>query len=166
MKSISRKEAQQARLNKYFTGRPCKRGHISQRKTKTAGCTTCQNLATTKYRTKHEEKYKEKTRIRIKTLRHTNPAKYRAARNVWRKTHPNSINSATARRRTSKLKATPIWACKRTIADFYTEAQYQGMHVDHIIPLKHPLVCGLHVEHNLQLLAPAENLQKSNRFTP
>ena len=42
----------------------------------------------------------------------------------------------------------------------------KNLTVDHIIPLKHPLVCGLHVEGNLQLLTLSENARKSNKFTP
>ena len=58
------------------------------------------------------------------------------------------------------------WANKKVIEYIYMEARMLGMDVDHIIPLKHPLVCGLHVETNLQLLTPADNNKKRNKFDP
>lgn len=69
-----------------------------------------------------------------------------------------------AKRRAGVKKATPTWANLDDIENVYIEAQYLQMHVDHIIPLKHPLVCGLHVWENLQLLTPKQNLEKSNKF--
>ena len=44
------------------------------------------------------------------------------------------------------------------------KAQDLGMHVDHVIPLRNRLVCGLHTQFNLQLLTPTENMRKGNIF--
>lgn len=38
--------------------------------------------------------------------------------------------------------------------------------VDHIVPLKHPLVCGLHCPANLRVIPLAENQAKSNNWWP
>lgn len=60
----------------------------------------------------------------------------------------------------------PLWADLEAISCIYQEAKYLGWHVDHMVPLRNPKVCGLHVEHNLQLLPPVENLRKNNKFDP
>ena len=62
------------------------------------------------------------------------------------------------------MQACPAWANKQDILDVYKEAQYFKLEVDHIIPLNNPLVCGLHVWDNLQLLSRSENARKSNKF--
>lgn len=42
-KIVSRKFALQNGLSRYFTGKPCKRGHVSSRFTKQASCVQCAN---------------------------------------------------------------------------------------------------------------------------
>lgn len=67
-------------------------------------------------------------------------------------------------------QATPSWANMDAIKEMYVAAQQliarTGVkyEVDHIVPIQHPLVCGLHVEHNLQILTETENISKSNNF--
>ena len=46
---ISRSEAQDLRLNKYYTGRTCKRKHISQRYTTTGLCIDCVSARARKF---------------------------------------------------------------------------------------------------------------------
>ena len=70
-----------------------------------------------------------------------------------------------------KIMVTPAWADKDAIKQIYAEAkrltEETGVkyHVDHIVPLRHPLVCGLHVKENLRIVTANENFNKSNYFT-
>jgi hypothetical protein len=75
----------------------------------------------------------------------------------------NLINAHKAKRRASKLNATPKFANLNKIKEIYKNCP-KGFHVDHIIPLNNKLVCGLHVEWNLQYLPAKENLSKSNKL--
>lgn len=86
-----------------------------------------------------------------------------AAKNTrWHKENSGKVYANNARYRARKYTATPAWANQEEISIFYRAAQFQrdaglDVHVDHIVPLKSPLVCGLHVEHNIK---------KSNRYWP
>lgn len=70
----------------------------------------------------------------------------------------------SAQRRLIMSNSTPKWADKKRISDIYIMAQKLGLHVDHIIPLRHAKVCGLHVETNLQLLTRSQNCSKRNKW--
>ena len=67
--------------------------------------------------------------------------------------------------------ATPLWANRPLISEIYAECKRLSLEtgikhqVDHIVPVKHPLVCGLHVENNLEIISAFENNLKSNKFS-
>lgn len=69
-----------------------------------------------------------------------------------------------SKRRRLLYTAMPLWADLGKLKEIYKNCP-EGYHVDHVIPLQGDLVCGLHVETNLQYLTVSENLKKSNKFT-
>ncbi len=52
---IPRKEAQRQGLKHYFTGKPCKHGHIVYRNTKTSKCTECDRIHSEIFRREHPD---------------------------------------------------------------------------------------------------------------
>lgn len=70
------------------------------------------------------------------------------------------------RREADKIKAMPVWADRDRILEIYCQARASGLSVDHIVPLRSPIVCGLHVEHNLDLIPAYDNAVKRNCFWP
>ena len=79
------------------------------------------------------------------------------------------VTAYANRRRTTKENAMPSWADENIIKGIYMKAaklRQRGIdvHVDHIIPLHHKKVCGLHCEDNLQIISATENIKKSNRY--
>lgn len=114
----------------------------------------------------------QRARAASKKYKKVHPEKVRVTSAIWSKAHPAQNNARNSRHRAEKLKATPAWANAFFIAEAYDLAQRRTKatgitwHVDHIVPLRSKLVCGLHVENNLQLLPAAENSSKGNRHWP
>lgn len=111
-------------------------------------------------------KNREKQREHVSKWREANRDVHRKAAKAWRDNNPHLCRVNESKRRAAKLAAIPKWVDFEKISEIYAEARLKGMHVDHIVHLQSDLVCGLHVQHNLQLLTPAENLSKRNRFWP
>ncbi|MGN6701453.1 MAG: hypothetical protein ACTHKB_00640, partial [Burkholderiaceae bacterium] len=239
-KIISKQQAVVAGLKKYFTGKACKQGHVSERYVAKSTCVECLRLSSIfraekkkahelkKYHSRTEDqkakdreaarinaakryaknpekprkhardwrnKNTEKALQRLRDYRAANhdellrrrreqyaadPARFRALRTGYYWRNPDSQRAKTrayraansiyygilnAERQRLIVRATPKWANEKEIDKFYMERP-PGFHVDHIVPLKSKIVCGLHCEANLQTIRASENIRKGNRFWP
>lgn len=100
------------------------------------------------------------------------PDKTKVKNLVWRKNNRGRMKGYGIARAKQTRLATPKWANMDKIEEVYKQRDALNLasntvyHVDHIVPLKSKLVCGLHVEHNLQVLPELENKKKCNYFWP
>ena len=167
---ITRQQALRQGLTHYFTGKPCKKGHTDLRYASDRSCVKCCKISANSRRKLNPQSHSEAA----SRWRHRNPEKCQAYRDKnrgrqklhsknWQKNNPEKSKARTARRRAAKLQAIPPWADLEKIKEFYQNCS-EGHHVDHIVPLQHPLVCGLHVSENLQYLTAEENFKKGNTW--
>lgn len=90
----------------------------------------------------------------------------------WKRANPQKLTHYFHKRRAAELQALPAWADLDAIEAIYAEAQRlqeatgAPHHVDHVVPLISPIVCGLHCPANLRPMPAADNLRKSNRHWP
>lgn len=105
-----------------------------------------------------------------RSWRVANPEGASAATKAYEQANPEKGYARCGTRRATKRNATPPWANRFFIQEAYHLAKLRtkmtgfAWHVDHIVPLNSPLVCGLHCEANLQVIPGALNLSKGNRF--
>lgn len=66
------------------------------------------------------------------------------------------------RRKAAIKMATPIWVDKAELAAVYRDRG--RLSVDHIVPIQHSKVCGLHVPWNLRYMPGHLNASKGNKF--
>lgn len=129
-----------------------------------------------RYREANREKVREANRRyrenhpeadRQSKLNHylANKAYYDAQSRAYWQEHAEEKREHTRKRRRCIAQATPSWANRQRMREIYAEAKRVGLSVDHIIPLQHPLVCGLHCEQNLQIISLEENLKKWLRYS-
>lgn len=125
-----------------------------------------------------QKEYLRKPENRAKRLAQQRAYRARAAEHMkqyaarYRKERGHIKAANVIERLAKKYQATPKWRNTFFIGEIYHLAKLRTQclgvkhHVDHIVPLRHPLVCGLHVEHNLRVVPARVNQQKSNRTWP
>jgi len=174
----------------YFTGKPCKRGHIAMRLKSSRACVICRREHSTAYKKANPEQtrkhardsywrnpvaFRERTRQRYASdpsyaLEYNRRPESRVKNRAYKNSRPEQRNKDQGKRRAAKLQRTPVWADAAQIAVYYkiaanlTRAMGRPYEVDHFIPLQGKLVSGLHVQNNLQVLTMEENCRKLNSF--
>jgi hypothetical protein len=110
---------------------------------------------------------------RVKARRAKNPIPFRQRHKRWAAKNKHAVAAHVAKRRCSKINATPRWLSaedKARIRGVYAEAKKleaitgERHAVDHVVPLISAIVCGLHVPWNLQAITRSENARKRNRL--
>lgn len=185
----TRAEAKAIGATHYFTGLPCKHGHVAPRKTKGA-CVEClkeewkvaaekradyfreYNRRDDVKDAKHE--WYQNNRERVVLAASVTPVhlkrEYKAA---WKARNQLQVLADNKVRRRKHRQATPLWLTRKQkteirqiyqIAITMTKTTGERYVVDHIVPLRSEVVCGLHVPWNLRVITQEENLRKSNRL--
>jgi hypothetical protein len=146
----SAKEARASGSIYYFTGKPCKHGHVGKRYTSNGGCYFC-HLSFVRLYKKNPDNWQKQLE--------------------WQRTYNRSPlgratkNTLWAKRRAEKIAKTPKWANTAAIREFYAGCP-EGFHVDHIIPLQNGVFPSVHSLENLQYLPAQENVSKKNNVDP
>lgn len=112
----------------------------------------------------------ERGRNRSKAWRDANPDRAAEVTKKYESANPEKGYARCGTRRAVKRNAKPSWANQFFIQEAYRLAKLRTKmtgfvwHVDHIVPLRSPVVCGLHCETNLQVIPGYLNMVKGNRF--
>lgn len=172
MNPITCKEAKALGLKRYFTGKPCPHGHVSERISSNGGCVRCLHLASNALAKKTPEKQK----IRRARWRQADPERFLANSRKWAELRKeltkvwaanNPYRRQCAARNyyikksgaegkftaddINKLKIQQSWTC---LCGFDL---HKGFHVDHKMPLSRG---GSNWPSNLQLLCARCNTSK------
>ncbi len=175
----TRAEAKQTGATHYFTGKPCKHGHIAERSTSDAVCQECNRERSREFARNNPELKRQKDReyywsdpearresARIYAAANAEAARVRAA--AWRLANPERAAHNDRIKRARKrgaggshtLKEITGLLRKQNYRCVYCRASIRkkkNRHVDHIMPLK---LGGSNDITNIQLLCPTCNMSK------
>src|SRR3990167_2297296 len=128
--------------------------------------------AQNRWRLKNAERIAIGNKRRVAKWQKAHPGLAATRARTWYRDNTSWAHANSKMQHLSRMNAVPKWANKFYIQKIYDLARLRTnvtgfkWHVDHIIPITSKLVCGLHVENNLQVIPASENLKKHNKFWP
>lgn len=174
MKIVSRQEAIKKGLTRYYTGKPCPKGHDSERFVSGHNCVRCIKSSPAykrgsarkakKWAANNPEKKKQMDRDRY----NANPQEYIDRARKWDRAHPEVRSASRHRRRARLAKAEGRYAPSDIDKLFKDQAGkcfcgvylFAGFHIDHMTPLSRG---GSNWPSNLQLLCAPCNIHKGTK---
>jgi len=168
----------------YFTGRPCKSNHVAYRLVSNGACIECAKISHDKsvknrllsnpnWYKENYAKNPERFKSNAAKYRQNNPDKVRLTNHKSNKNRKPQRAAAQMAREVAKRNATPNWLTKEdlekikiiySVAHKTTQLAGFKCHVDHIVPIRGKLVCGLHVPWNLRIVSQSYNSKKKNNL--
>ena len=140
-------------------------------------CKACHKLRKDAWRHKNREHHNKKCRDwaaknqsknreikRRCSNKRTIEGKSATSKRAWWTKNRDKCLGALRKRRIALRLATPAWVDLEEIKSVYEKAASAGLTVDHIVPVNHAVVCGLHVPWNLQIISRSENSRKGNKY--
>ena len=114
----------------------------------------------------------ERNRIKARVWAEQNNARFRARVKAYAEAHPEMQQERVRARRKAISSAKVEWGNEFFISEIYDLARKRTVvtghawHVDHIVPIRSKIVCGLHVHWNLAVVPARANVKKSNKHWP
>lgn len=150
---------------RYFTGRPCKFGHVVPYRTSSGGCPVCHRERLLRRRADDireftTEPYYNTRREHMQGLPSSSPEAKRARRQRYR-IQRRAIKHLRVDRRPPNRQDKASRAELKVLED---AMRARGNHPDHVVPFLHPRLRGLHTIANIQELTPLQNRIKGKRI--
>lgn len=190
----TRKEAKELGVMFFYTGQPCKWGHIAPRYVSSNGCCVCREESWQRHykenreelikkrvkyeieRFKNDPEFRERERTRLKKYFSKNPEKKKEANDKYSEKYPERRRDSWAKKNYKRKKAVNAYSSDELTEFAFSEArelcrmreEVTGFNwdVDHVVPLISDKVCGLHKWTNFAVIPASVNRSKQNIYWP